>query len=290
RGRAAAPWLAAAVGVVAFPFLYAMIPAAGYWEDGRYGVMLPSLLVLLLALALVGPPVAAAGAEAGTAAGMGSGAGAGTGNAPGNGGGAGRRGRHARHARSARGARRGLPTRPAAARGPGVVGRLALLLAGGGLVVGTGLTVATSRAGGVPTSPRSFFSGWTDPNTSLRRTVVAMEAHGIRYAYGTYWTAYDLDFLAPTRLSVSPSPVDVDRWPALAAQVAAAPQQAWLFFAPGQEAAAMQAIGGNTEPGPGGFTEPRFVGLLEADHVPYRVVHLGVLDAVIPARRFELPG
>ncbi|HVX22446.1 MAG TPA: hypothetical protein VHB02_13930 [Acidimicrobiales bacterium] len=251
RGRAAAPWLAVGVAVVAFPFVYALVPASGYWEDGRYGVLLPPLVVLLLALALVRSPA---------------------GVAP----------RHvARHARRAAD---GVPA------GPSAVGSLALLVGCAGLAVGGVLTVATARAGGVPASPGSFFGGWTDPDAAPRQVASAMAAHGIRYAYGNYWTAYDLDFIDPTRLAVSPSPHDVDRWPAMAARVAQAPRPAWLFFAPGHEAEATQAFGGNTDPGPGGLTEPQFLDLLRSDHVPYRVVHLGVLDAVVPARRVRLPG
>jgi len=247
RGRTAAPWLAIAVGVVAFPFVYAVIPASGYWQDGRYGVMLPPLLVILLALAVVGP----------------------------------RRVKAPRHARrAADGAPGGWET--AAARLASTAGCVAV-------IVGLVLTVATARAGGVPATPGAFFGGWTDPNAAARQVVAGLEAHHIRYAYGGYWTAYTLDFLAPTRLSVSPVPGDVVRSQALADQVAAAPSQAWLFFAPGRTAAAMAAFGGNPQPGPGGFTEQRFVGWLTADAVPYRVVHLGVLDAVVPARRVQLP-
>ena len=56
HGRRAAPALAAAAGVVAFPFLYAAVPSSGYWLDGRYGVALPVLVVLLVATAWVGRP------------------------------------------------------------------------------------------------------------------------------------------------------------------------------------------------------------------------------------------
>ncbi len=45
RGRASAIAIAALV----FPFLFAVFPQTWYWEDGRYGVYLTPLLVILLA-------------------------------------------------------------------------------------------------------------------------------------------------------------------------------------------------------------------------------------------------
>ncbi len=62
-GRVAAPLLAAGVAVVAFPFLYAIFPTSWYWADGRYGVYLPPLLVLLAVWSL--PAVIAAPSTAG---------------------------------------------------------------------------------------------------------------------------------------------------------------------------------------------------------------------------------
>ena len=47
RGGAA---LAVAVGVVAFPFVYALSPAAWAWGDGRYSYFLPPLLAIVLAV------------------------------------------------------------------------------------------------------------------------------------------------------------------------------------------------------------------------------------------------
>ena len=39
-------------GVVAYPFLYAAAPGTAYWQDGRYGIYLPALVVVLLATSL----------------------------------------------------------------------------------------------------------------------------------------------------------------------------------------------------------------------------------------------
>ena len=41
--------LALALAVVCFPLLYAAAPGTGYWFDGRYGIYLPTLVVMLLA-------------------------------------------------------------------------------------------------------------------------------------------------------------------------------------------------------------------------------------------------
>lgn len=246
RGRASAPALAAAGAVVAFPFVYALVPSTGYWLDGRYGVALPSLLVVLGAVAWIGP--ASVPAE---------------GDRP--------RPRHA-----APGRRRAI--------GPVVVELLCVVA----VVAGGGLTLATARADGVPADPRTLFAGWSDPEAPMRQVAAGLADHGVRYAYGDYWTAYVLDFLAPDRLVVSPSPLDVVRWPAEAAAVRAARDPAWLFVVPGGVAAANAAFG-NAEPGPGNYTEAQFESLLAGQGVAYRVLHLGVLDAVLPARRVTLP-
>jgi hypothetical protein len=82
---------------------------------------------------------------------------------------------------------------------------------------------------------------------------------------------------------VSPSPLDFQRSATLARIVARATPQAWLFFAPGHRAAAKAAFS-NPEPGPGYYTQTLFCDYLTAQHVGYRVVKLGVLDAVIPDR------
>ncbi|MGP8058497.1 MAG: hypothetical protein ACLP9C_02520 [Acidimicrobiales bacterium] len=259
RGRSAAPMLAAAVAVVAFPFIAAAFPTSSYWIDGRYGLLLPPLVVVLLALALAGPPLDPAIAAE-------------------------RLGTESRRLSSKRAMVR-------ATRGPrrlSDVTSVALVVASLVVVLGGAATLAAAHeGGGVPVSPARFFSGWSDPNAPARQVIDRMEAEHLTTAYGDYWTAYVLDFLAPGRVAVSPSPLDYDRWPAMAARVAAARHPAWLFFAPGQTAAAAQAFS-NPEVGPGPYSEASFEALLAAEHVPYRVVHLGVLDAVVPARRVVL--
>ena len=159
---------------------------------------------------------------------------------------------------------------------------LPVALASLGLAAGICSTVVLAHeSAGVPVHPRAFFSGWSDPNEAARQVVRSMAAHHIRTAYGDYWTAYDLDFLAPHTVTVSPSPLDVQRSASLARSVRHGTPQAWLFFAPGSEALAGAAFS-NPEPGPGGYSEGAFTAYLTAHGDAYRVVHLGILDAVLP--------
>jgi anti-sigma factor RsiW len=98
--------------------------------------------------------------------------------------------------------------------------------------------------------------------------------------------AYNLDYLEPTIL-VSPSPLDAVRSVRIAGLVAGSSQQAWLFSAPSQAEAARFAFGG--EQGPGGYSESEFLAYLDARGVSARVVHAGILDAVLPATPVDLP-
>ena len=242
-GRVAAPLVAAGVAVVAFPFVYASFPTSWYWIDGRYGVYLPPLLVVLAVWSLPGAITAPSTAPS-------------------------------RHRRTGR-------PMPDGVVPPSMSPSHSRAL---GLVAGTLSTVVLAHeSAGVPTHPRAFFSGWSDPNEAARQAIRSMAAHHIRTAYGDYWTAYDLDFLAPHTVTVSPSPLDVQRSTSIARTVRRGTPQAWLFFAPGQEAAAGAAFS-NPEPGPGGYTESAFTAYLSAQGIGYRVVHLGILDAVLPDR------
>jgi hypothetical protein len=232
-GRAAAPLVASGVAVVAFPFLYAIFPTSWYWADGRYGVYLPPLIVLLAVWSL--PSVIVSSSTAGA------------------------------HTR-----RRGPMMRTAAA------------LASVGLLAGACSTaVIAHESAGIPTHPGAFFSGWSDPNQAARQVIRSMATHHLRTAYGDYWTAYDLDFLAPDTVTISPTPLDPRRSDSLARTVARSTPQAWLFFAPGHELAAGVTFS-NPEPGPGGYSQAAFTGYLALHGDGYRVVRLGVLDAVIP--------
>jgi hypothetical protein len=147
------------------------------------------------------------------------------------------------------------------------------------------LTIGSAHAAGVPASP-SFFSGWQNPNAAMEHVVDAMRAHHIGAAYGDYWTAYDLDFVGHGQPVVSPSVLDVNRSGAIAAQVRSSRDPAWLFFAPGQAA---EVAFSNPQPGPGPYTEASFEALLRQRGIPFKVVKLGVLDAIVPAHRLTTP-
>lgn len=218
-----------AVGVVAYPFLYAAAPGTAYWQDGRYGIYLPALVVVLFATSL------------GTL--------------------------HAKRPLLDR-------ERPSVAGG-------ALVLAAVGVMGALCLTVAGARTAGVPAS---FFTSWRQGDASIEQVVHALRQHHITHAYGDYWTAYDLDFLSGGSPAVSPSRLDTVRSTGIAAEVASSKDPAWLFFAP-DEAARAAAAFGNPQPGPGPYTEQSFEAHLKALGIGYKVVKLGVLDAVVPTRR-----
>jgi hypothetical protein len=249
-GAAGIPLFSCSLAVVAFPFLFAVNPGAGYWSDGRYGVDLSFLLVILvfgsIAQLLVGR---AAAPPVGTPA--------------------------PRAAASSRRARQ-VACRVA------VIGSVAL-------VAGAALTaVGSHHTSNTPdTSATAFLSGWHDPNGPIQAAAHAMEAAGIHYAFADYWTAYDLDLLDPN-VTVSPSPLDPVRSKPIAAAVTRAPRPAWIFFAPDRIAQAALAFS-NPQQGPASYSEGAFLALLAQRHVGSRTVHLGVLDAVIPSSRVVLP-
>lgn len=157
----------------------------------------------------------------------------------------------------------------------------ALLIAAAGVLGALCLTVAGARTAGVSAS---FFTSWRQGDVPMEHVVQALRQHHISDAYGDYWTAYDLDFLSGGSPAISPSPLDVVRSTGLAAEVASARDPAWLFFAPGEAARAATTFG-NPQPGPGPYTEQSFEAHLKGLGIGYTVVKLGVLDAVVPARR-----
>ncbi len=75
----------------------------------------------------------------------------------------------------------------------------------------------------------------------------------------------------------------MDRWPALNRRVLAARSAAWIFMPP--TAAAIEQFGSTVDiQGPGGLSESTFLSDLQLDGVAYRVVHAGLVQAVIPSR------
>ena len=218
-----------AAGVLAYPFLYAAAPGTAYWRDGRYGIYLPALVVVLFATTLGTLQAGRPGSDR---------------------------------------------TRTPASGG-------ALMLAAVGVLGALTLTAAGAHAAGVPAT---FFTSWRKGDAPMEQVVQSMRQHHITDAYGDYWTAYDLEFLSGGSPVVSPTPLDTVRSKGIAQEVAAAKDPAWLFFSPDQTSAAAATFG-NPQPGPGPYTEQTFEAHLNALGIGYEVVKLGVLDAVVPARR-----
>jgi hypothetical protein len=243
--------VAVGLGVAAYPFLYAAAPGTAYWVDGRYGIYLPALVVALLATVSRQPFVPGLGAN---------------------------RARHGHHVRQ----RAEAGDTKVGSAGTRLL-RGSHVVAAVGLAGALALTVAGAHNFGVP-GPASALTDWHSGDAPMQSVVDAMRAHHIDDAYGDYWTAYDLDFLSGGRPTVSPSPYDVTRSASIADAVGRSSHPAWLFFAPSQSAAAAATFA-NPQPGPGPFTEQTFEEHLAALGIGYTVVHLGVLDAVVPDRK-----
>lgn len=248
-----------AVALVEFPFLYAAIPGSGYWQDGRYGVYLVPLLALFLVAQFACDK---GGVVLSAASGDGSGA-------P---------------------DRSDAPGRLNGYRRVTVRSLISTVIVV--LGIGLALNAAAVTSGASISSPRAFFSGWSDPNAQARQVAAAMQADHIRYAYGDYWTSYVLDFLAPGKIVVSPSPMDVNRSTSIENEVASSRDPAWLFFTPNPLRGGLPLGAGafsNPEPGPGGYTLARFSALLNSQGVQFHTVDLGVLVAVVPDGPVKLP-
>jgi hypothetical protein len=227
----------AAVAVLVFPFLFAVIPGTAYWADGRYGIYLGPLLAVLVA---------------GSAG------------------------------RARRTASKGGGGSPVWQRlqVPCVAALLAAIV----------VTLAGAHsASAVPVAhPRAFFSGWHDPDAAAREVVAGLRAHHVSAAVADYWTAYVLDVLDGEEIPVSPLPPDVVRDLGLERRVRGH-RPVVLFFAPSALGAAAYDFS-NPQPGPGSSDEASFVSHLRAANVRYRILHLGVLDAVVLDRNEAPPG
>ncbi len=240
--------VACSVGVVTFPLLLAVNSKAEYWVDGRYGVDLSFLIVIVVfATAAVWSQTAPRALP------------------------------RARHSTAASGSSNRLPHVLAAA----VVAGVLLTVAQSGVNAQFASSTASLHSGFT-----ALFSGWHDPDRELEASIADMHAAHIQDAYADYWTAYDIDYLDPT-ITASPSRLDVTRSQSLLDAVERSRQPAWLFSAPSHLAGADLAFGDQQGPGP--YTESSFLAMLSSRGVAARVVHLGILDAVIPDRKIAIP-
>jgi len=170
--------------------------------------------------------------------------------------------------------------------------RLAALLPSTGVlamaVVVAGASVLSTLGIGLPynLTYARFMAGWSDPNVAVARLADRLESLGIRDAYAGYWIAYKLDFEAGGRLTVATVRPDIQPCPAYADTVGRAPRAAWLFVPPSQAAEGIFEFG--SVAGPSGYDEEAFEGVLDSDHIAYRVVDAGLVEAVVPARRVTM--
>jgi hypothetical protein len=126
-----------------------------------------------------------------------------------------------------------------------------------------------------------LFRSGPNPNGEALAAIRGLESHHIRDAYADYWVAYNLDFLSQERLRVTdPS---ADRWAALYREVRASQNPAWIFYNPEKVGTAVAEFR-STNQGPFAYPEAVFLAKLAPLHVSYRIVHLGVLDAVVTSR------
>ncbi len=126
-----------------------------------------------------------------------------------------------------------------------------------------------------------LLKGGPDPNRAALTAIADLQTNGIREGYADYWVAYDLDFLSHERLDVTdPS---VDRWVALYQRVRRSPDPAWIFYAPTRVPEAVAQFGSPNQ-GPFAYPESEFLTGLAALGIGYRIVHAGVLDAVVTDR------
>jgi len=144
-----------------------------------------------------------------------------------------------------------------------------------------GLAVVSFGRSVVP--PSRFFAGWGNPNGPSIATIASLDRHHIRYGFADYWLAYKLDFLSDGYLQLTTVGSDVDRWKAQHDYVLHRPEQAWLFA--NLSAPVFHQFGDTTAlQGPNGMSEAQFLQQLQRLNVKYRLVQLGLLEAVVPTR------
>jgi hypothetical protein len=249
---------ALATFVIAFPFVYALLPPTDNWYDGRYGVLLPGVLVVVVVSGVsllvervregstgswraTAVPVDARGAPA--AAGS----------------------PRARHAAGA-GPRRPYPVS-------------AVLAAALATCLLTASTVDVfSREAPRARLGQSLASVGERGADGVARV---LEAHRVRTVVADYWPAYVLDFVSGGDLRATPL-VSL-RVPSTFRRVMASRHAAWLFVGP--RPGDVRAVRGDfqtTDPGPATIPLGWFTSELRQLRVPYSTVVAGPMVAVRP--------
>ncbi len=152
------------------------------------------------------------------------------------------------------------------------------------------LALVASISGFSVASRPSTFELTGDPNSPTTHVVTLLEKERVDVGYANYWVAYKLDYLSGGQLVFSPGPGVEIRSAAIYGQVVHDRQSAWLFVPPAEVALAGAQFGTfdvepnmKVGPQPGQDAEREFLAALRRIRDPYRVVHAGFIDAVIPS-------
>ena len=249
--------MAIGAGVLCFPFVYALSPATSVFANGRYAVFLPPLL----AMAVVTGAHVAVSRLAGR--------------------------RPVVDLGPERVPRPAVPDR--------VTTRTTVVVAG---VVALCLALTLAGFAQVTGTSDAFTSGWGNPDGPSLAVITSLEKAGVTTGYANYWVAYRLDFLSHSRLTITTIGFDTNRSTSILDTVLASKRPAWLFVPPATArpvGAGIQFAGFPLNVGPDQVPQSTFVATLNRLHIRYRVVHAGLVTAVIPGpavtpRQARMPG
>ena len=124
---------------------------------------------------------------------------------------------------------------------------------------------------------------WAFPDNPSLSSVRQLEASGASYGYAAYWVAYRLDFLSSNQLRVTVAGNDTLGGRPSIERCTASDHPAWLFVAPTSLAVTQFGAAADIQ-GPNGMPETTFLSYLQHARITFRVVHAGMIEAVIPGR------
>ncbi len=260
------------IGIVLFPFLFILSPASWNWVDARYDSYLPPMLAMALAVGCC---------------------------------------EGARRLRSFRRPRHHHPDRPDPLVGPPPPSsasgldsdragarrndRVAILAMSAVVILSITVSVIAFSQFTNHYS-RALTRSWGNPDAPTMEAIAKLEAGGVTTGYADYWAAYKLDFLSRGRLTITTAGYDTDRSRAINARVVASPRPAWLFVPVNQaQIDGTQFSAPSLTVGPDSLTEFKFLLILNALGIHYRIIDAGILQAVEPSTNVtqaqaQLPG
>ncbi len=167
------------------------------------------------------------------------------------------------------------------------------------LVGGVGLTLAAAfhlapykSDAALPGVGRTSWSSWhANPNNLPTALADALVRWDVRYAFSSYWLAYDVGFLSQGRVTVSPAGTIFSRYPPYYRAIAESKAPAWIFVDPSDgQAAAAEAGTSVLDPGCSSVDEaclsvPELVEWCVVHHVTYALRDSGPYVVVLPSRR-----